>query len=209
MDSGRKLPSELECPLDDIILKYIVTPINPIFYSLGATPNILTGVSGIFGLLSIYYAYTSDYILSALFIAISYIFDCFDGNFARKYDMVTEFGDWFDHIKDITVLILLLLVLSFKKGVKSSTKILLFIGFIVLLLMTNCYILHQEDYYHTFFPGNEKSDTLRVFSDLIRSMFPEKDLRLFEERFKYTKYCGCSTVYVYVVFVLLFFNSKK
>ena len=30
-------------------------------------------------------------------------FDVLDGNYARNYKMVTQFGDYFDHIKDLIV----------------------------------------------------------------------------------------------------------
>ena len=36
---------------------------------------------------------------SALYI-VWYFLDCLDGHYARKYDMVTTFGDYFDHFVD-------------------------------------------------------------------------------------------------------------
>ena len=208
MDSGRKIPEHLDCPLDNFILEKIVIPLNPYFRSLGATPNILTGISGIFGLLAVYFAYKSEYILTAIFYAISYIFDCFDGNFARTYDMVTEFGDWFDHVKDVTVVFLLVLVLSFKKEIKTNLKLVLFVLFIVLLILNNLYIINQEDYYHTKFPETKKSGSLGFINGLFKFLVPEQP-KSFNERFKYTKYFGCGTVNLYIILVLVLFNLKK
>ena len=62
MDSSRKLPKNLDNPIDNFILDYIVDPLNPLFYKIGMTPNKLTGLSGIFGLLSVYCIYKSNYI---------------------------------------------------------------------------------------------------------------------------------------------------
>ena len=33
---------------------------------------------------------------------VGYFFDCMDGHFARKYNMVTEFGDMYDYITDLS-----------------------------------------------------------------------------------------------------------
>ena len=35
-----------------------------------------------------------------LFICASLIIDCFDGYYARKYDMTSKYGDYLDHISD-------------------------------------------------------------------------------------------------------------
>jgi len=37
---------------------------------------------------------------AALAFLMYYLLDCLDGNMARRYDMVTQFGDYFDHIRD-------------------------------------------------------------------------------------------------------------
>jgi len=52
-------------------------------------------------LICVYLLIHKSYKLSALFLMISYYFDMMDGYIARKYDQVTEFGDWFDHISDL------------------------------------------------------------------------------------------------------------
>jgi len=206
MESGRKLPSEYECPLDDFILKYVVDPINPLLYSLGATPNILTGISGILGLLSVFCIIKSNFILAAFFFALSYIFDCFDGNFARKYNMVTSFGDWFDHIKDSVVLSLVVLACLFKKEIPSELKVITcVIGFVLCIAMCT-YLALQQEYYHdkADIPNNEKSnslDTLKFLSSLI-------DGKNYDEKLKYIKHAGCGTFNLYVTFMLIYFQTQ-
>ena len=44
-----------------------------------------------------------NYIISAILYLTRYIFDCIDGFYARKYNMTTVFGDWYDHISDILI----------------------------------------------------------------------------------------------------------
>ena len=204
MESGRKIPSEYECPLDDFILKYIVDPLNPYFYNLGATPNILTGISGIFGLLAVYFITKSKYILAGIFFGLSYIFDCFDGNFARKYNMVTKFGDWFDHAKDTLVLTLVLVACFYKKEIPTKTKAVAFtVGLILFILMT-AQLGTQEIYYHDIYniPEHEKSKSLapaKFLYDLI-------DGSNYDEKFKYIKHFGCCTFNLYVSAVLMSFQ---
>ena len=127
-----KLPNQYENPIDNLILntKY------PVFYiarKLNMTPNNLTFISLVLGLVSIYSFCFKSYTLSAITYFISYMFDTYDGNYARTYEMTTAFGDLFDHIKDLLVnfaLIMVFLVnskLIYNKWVILTTVI-LFIG---------------------------------------------------------------------------------
>ena len=203
MDSSRKLPKKLDNPIDNFILDYIVDPINPLFYKIGMTPNKLTGVSGIFGLLSVYCVYNSNYILGSLLFAISYIFDCFDGNFARKYNMVTEFGDWFDHIKDNIITILLIIVL-YNKNDKKIIKIITFSIFILLFLLLLLYVNEQEKYYHSKNDNLLKSESLKKFCSILKNLTNQDTLP--EDKLKYLKYFGCGSFNLYICLVILLFK---
>lgn len=97
---GRKIPSELENPLDDVLIG-TCEQLNPMWYRIGLTPNILTTISLTIGVCSIICFFYKLYVISALLYILSYLFDCCDGNFARKYGMVTMFGDMYDHFNDV------------------------------------------------------------------------------------------------------------
>jgi phosphatidylglycerophosphate synthase len=101
-DTGRKIESSIENPLDDIYIR-LGASLEPTFYSLGLTPNGLTGISALFGIAAIYCVTIDAFAAAGLLTFISYLFDCFDGHYARAYNMVSDFGDWFDHIKDVIV----------------------------------------------------------------------------------------------------------
>jgi phosphatidylglycerophosphate synthase len=200
---GKKIPEHLECPIDTFILNNIVIPINPIFKSMGATPNILTGISGVFGLLAVYFIYNSNYALGALMYLLSYIFDCFDGNFARTYNMVSPFGDWFDHTKDTIVHGLLLLAVAFKKDLKMSTKV-LFVGIALALAMLMSIALNfQEKHYHE---NNEVSDEDKSKSMEFLKIFHTPDEKSHSEFFRHF---GCGTHNIAVVLFLLYFHISK
>ena len=203
MDSSRKLPKNLDNPIDNFILDYIVEPINPLFYKIGMTPNKLTGVSGIFGLLSVYCVYKSNYILASLLYAISYIFDCFDGNFARKYNMVTEFGDWFDHIKDNVIVILLIIALYNTKK-DNSIKIITFIIFIIFTTLTLLYVNEQERYYHSKNDNILKSESLEKFGSVFKNLTDPNIPP--EDKLKYLRYFGCGSFNLYICLVILLFK---
>jgi len=53
-------------------------------------------------LLAIYYLYIDTRIASVFFI-VSYIFDCADGMFARKFNLTSAFGMAYDYTKDTLV----------------------------------------------------------------------------------------------------------
>ncbi len=208
MDAGRKLPENLENPVDNFILKYIVDPLNPYFKSIGMTPNGLTAISGIFGIISIFCIFKSNYLLAALFFAISYIFDVFDGNFARKYNMVTKFGDWFDHMKDNLIIFGIIFVLFKKKDINFKNKIVALSLYIILAILSFKYLTLQETYYHSNFsvPEEEKSKTLELLKSFFGSSgndsYLNKNLNTF-------KWFGPGTLNTYMVLVLVYFHIKK
>ena len=96
----------------------------------GFTPNILTTISLIFCGISALLLINRNYLLAAFMYLISYYFDCMDGHFARKYNMVTKFGDYYDHFADITKVILILYVLYNI----DSKKFFIIIPFIILFI---------------------------------------------------------------------------
>ena len=98
----RKLPPEMEHPIDNLNIN-IGASLSPYFKNLNFTPNTLTTISLITGLLSVYYYTQQNYIYSAILFYISYMFDCWDGYYARRYQMISKFGDKYDHIKDVVV----------------------------------------------------------------------------------------------------------
>lgn len=200
---GKKIPDHLECPIDTFILDKIVIPVNPVFKAMGATPNILTGVSGVFGLLSVYFVYKSNYLLGALMFLLSYIFDCFDGNFARTYNMVSPFGDWFDHTKDSVIAALLLATVYFKKDLKMSTKLWSFVILSVFMLLTFFFLNFQEKHYHknNEVPAKQKSASLGVLRFLHT---PDE-----KSHTGFYRFFGCGTFNMAIVLFLVYFHFTK
>ena len=79
---------------------------------LRISANILTIISLIFGVISVYFLF-KDYWLFVLFIALHYTFDSLDGVVARL-TKPTKFGYYLDHIGDQLIALLLLAAIYFK-----------------------------------------------------------------------------------------------
>ena len=126
VDIGRKLPDNDENPIDSIIYKFIVVPLSPFLHNVGFTPNVLTFISAMLQFYSIYCLQNDDYHLFGAFYILGYIADCFDGYIARTYDQVTEFGDMFDHVTDLSASALLLYFSLQKWGTQCNYWIYLF-----------------------------------------------------------------------------------
>lgn len=137
---SRKLPRNLECPVDNILMD-IAETLSPLFYKIGFTANGITTLSLISGLFSVYFVYVRKYKLGGIFWLLQYFFDDMDGLYARKYNMVTKIGDTYDHVKDALVYILIIIVFFLQK--KYSGIVLLFVS----LLFINCIMGCQEFYY--------------------------------------------------------------
>tara|TARA_Y100000739_G_C20428101_1_gene382088 strand:+ start:53 stop:628 length:576 start_codon:yes stop_codon:yes gene_type:complete len=98
----------------DNLMYRLSDKISPILYKYNITPNQITILGIISGLISCYYLYIDELHLSFLFIMISCFFDDLDGHHARKYKLVSKFGDLLDHVGDIIKTICLIYVIYIK-----------------------------------------------------------------------------------------------
>lgn len=119
---GRKIHPDFEHPFDNFLIDIAEYQVNPVLYQMGFTANMITILSFITGITSVIFAYKQFYLVSAIFIFISYFLDCADGNFARKYNQVSIFGDILDHVSDITKYSLLALVIIFNKKISIRER---------------------------------------------------------------------------------------
>ena len=165
--TDRKLPTYIENPIDNQIL-YHKAPFYKIFRKLNFTPNDITTLSLILGILSIYCFVVKKFTMSAICYFISYCFDVYDGNYARTYNMVTRFGDYYDHIKDLIVNISLLYVFIKYTTIKQHTTLIICITCILLL----CTLIHlgcQENYVYI-----NKLDSNSEYLSFLQRLCPTK-----------------------------------
>ena len=101
--------------IDQLIYKHISINIVRYLDKLNISPNIITTVSFLFGLISSIYLYLEYYKLSGIFFISNYLIDCVDGPLARYSKKSSNFGDLYDHITDIITYLLLLYISYYKQ----------------------------------------------------------------------------------------------
>jgi phosphatidylglycerophosphate synthase len=179
----RKLPIKYENPIDNFL--YLPVPSQSKYLEC-LTPNHITTVSLAFGLLSIYCLYKNKFILSAVSFLMSYFYDCVDGFHARRLDMVTKFGDWYDHTTDIVVSIILTIMMLFKiKKYKITFVVSLIVLAIGLCLHMGC----QQQFY-----GESDNESLNMLPVICKS---EKSLH-------FTKLFGSGTIVTFYIIIILY-----
>lgn len=145
-NDGRKIPRHLENPFDNMFID-ASTFINRHLSLLH--PNHLTTASLLTGLLAAYVIYHASSpahtIVAATLVAVSYLLDCMDGNHARMYDRVTVFGDWYDHLSDISKYTLIYTAVAVS-SLPYSCKVAFFTT-IALMLTTYVHLGCQEKVY--------------------------------------------------------------
>ena len=143
---GRKIIREYTNDIDNVLIDF-ANYISPFFrrYSF-FTPNVFTTISLVVSLVGLYCIYKQNYKIGAILIFIGYFFDCMDGNYARKYDMVTSFGDWYDHIADLSKFILLIIIIL-KSKLNKKTKHIFIIFFAINALLACIHFGCQEQFY--------------------------------------------------------------
>jgi phosphatidylglycerophosphate synthase len=199
----RKINNEYENPIDDILLD-LSEFVSPFFHNLGFNPNGLTFLSLITGVLSIYFLYKQQIIIFAILFFTSYFFDCLDGHFARKYDMVTKFGDLFDHYKDSFVAILLAVMLFY--NYKNNKYILLAILlFIFLIVSSSIHMGCQQVLYNGTYTEDEYLDYLKPILHWLKFDNEEKC----KDLIKYTRFFGSGTLNVGVILIIIFLHYTQ
>ncbi len=195
MNEGRKISRQFENPFDNIVIDIAYT-INTQLYKLGfVTPNIITTFSLIIGIYTLYLVATYQYFLGAFTFLLAYLLDCMDGNYARRFNMVTVFGDYYDHVSDMIKIIGIMVVISLSEHVSLWQKI-CFIGTIIILgAFVGIHLGCQERLYSKL-----ESPALSMFVNMCKN--PVKSI-------KYTRWLGCGTLVLFIVGFLIYLGATK
>ena len=192
-----KLSNQDECPLDLYIFNFIDTHLHH-YYDMGFSPNMVTTFSFFFGLLAAQQILKGHFNRSVVLLFVSYYLDCVDGKLARQYNMVTPFGDLYDHVGDLLKIIAILAALFVSNTKKTTNKQWLYITFFAVLTFIQCIHLGYQE---TIYNKQEESSFLNILRKMVAfDITPEKTIQ-------YTKYIGCGTWYL--CFALLIFIWRK
>jgi phosphatidylglycerophosphate synthase len=196
---GNKLPDYYDDPVDIFYKKYIDI-INPHFKAAGMTPNMITTISLVFGLLACYLYYKSYYISAALSYIVSYFFDVMDGYFARIYNMGSVFGSYYDSISD-NVVVLLLFILFYKKTSISLLAKLTIIFILAIYAVGTAYQMSCQEKYVKQTNEQHASEGLAFLDNVKCSDF---------ENMRYSRFfgTGVSTLVIAVIIGFHIFLTK-
>ena len=160
--SSYKIKEHKENPIDILLVK-LSDKTNDFLYKTNHTPNMLTTYSFIF-----------------------------DGNYARKYNMVSEFGDMYDHITDLLVFSILtvIIIIKYKKVISTIDVILFMISFYLMLTHMGC-----QQHNCKACNGNETLDSLKC-------------LCIHKKHIHYTRYCGVGSFILFFVCFVYYLNYK-
>jgi phosphatidylglycerophosphate synthase len=164
------------------------------------TPNILTTISLIFCGISVLLLLNKKYLLASFMYLISYYFDCMDGHFARKYNMVTKFGDYYDHVADLIKVLLILYVLY----LIDSKKFFIILPFLIFfILLSFVHLGCQELYYDTL-----ESDILSILKNIC-PVYNKDDKSMIINTLGITRYFGCGTFTIFIMLSIIFYGVNK
>lgn len=127
------------------------------------------------------------------------MFDCFDGQFARRHKMKSAYGDYYDHFKEWTIMILIFYVLYRRNKMFLA---IIFASYTLCSIHMGC-----QEYYHD--KSNPlHSGALKFCKKLCPRIIKKKQNNLveddLEDLMKYTKWLGGGTVNV-IMSILLFY----
>lgn len=190
----RKVEPKYDNPIDNIIVD-MGDRLMPYLKSSGHTPNMLTTYSLILGLAAVYFLYKNDIFKFGVCFILAYVCDCWDGYMARKYNMVSEFGDLYDHISDVAVGLSLAYVAYTKYKHKLTVLLVIVIGVMTYLMQKHvgCY---QKMYIDT---NKKEKETIDFVSDLCEN---KNDI-------KWTRFFGPGTYNtVFIVGLMYYLNNN-
>ena len=193
-----KIAFKYSSPID-YLLYWIASKLSPILHNFGFIPNDITNLSVLSFLVSMYFLYNNNIYLGIGFFSLNFFFDCLDGYMARKYNQVSVFGDWYDHITDLISIISISMIIIYK--LKSDYKYLLIIIGVILMYLLLKYIGYQQILLSH--DNNSKSNSLSFTTKLCNNK-----PNTIKNKLYYLRFFGHGQVLLYGL-VLLYISYKS
>ena len=136
-------------------------------YNLGFTPNMVTLISTLLTISTIYFIHISDFTTAAIIYSIGYLFDSVDGRIARKYNMGSQMGMVYDLVSDNITNLLILFYFLIYYQLNSATILMMFVFFILSVLLLISYGINEaEDSYKKTKSDDFYERRVKEFKDL-------------------------------------------
>jgi phosphatidylglycerophosphate synthase len=193
----RKISNEKENPID-ILLIGLCEKVCEGFHRTGHTPNMITTYSLVCGLLAIRAIRLKQAWVFAIWMSLSYFFDCLDGFMARKYNEMSVLGDYYDHIKDnlVTLGIFYVIFKNYRTHINNRYFIILFaVLFLGMVTHFGC-----QQHYVIKNAMKEVKETLDYTKPFCRD----------PKHIKYTRFFGSGTFMLcLIIFVVYIIRKDK
>lgn len=181
--------------IDFIVSEGILSTV-ALWKKLGINANGLTTIGLIASIISIYCLYKKNSIGAIIFLIVRWYCDFADGLFARKYNNISKFGDYYDHIADLLFSFGTLIVLLTGKYRKSYIKYICISLILVLFMLFSVHMGCIEERYN-----KKNNNTEPTFISNIMTKCPaqmEDVLKIFDN----------STIYVALIVVIIIFCKQ-
>lgn len=130
-------------PFDIISYKILYPIIAPKFVCLGITPNMVTTMTIFLRVFAAYNITKGDMKNAITLFILTYFTDGLDGYIARKFDMKSDFGHYYDRISDyITGLIMFIATIYLMWNNKNKINVMKIKLYIVLFIFL-CYMSNE------------------------------------------------------------------
>ena len=189
----RKISPEIENPFDNVLID-LADKLCPLLKKWNFTPNQLTTISLLLTVINLVLVWYGYYYWAAVFFLLSYFFDILDGHFARKYEMTTTFGDYYDHVTDFIANCGIFVLILYKLETKRERV--LFVAIFAILLLTLSVQIGCQEKIH----GKGQSASLKPLEALCP--YPQ-------EMIKYARYGGCGTYMLFIAAFLVYMGTKQ
>ena len=189
-EHGRKVPVCMENPVDEILLKF-AEPLSNVIRKISPyiTANIITAVGLVIGVACLACLIKGYYVCAFVLYWLCYFFDVLDGYYARKYDMITKFGDYFDHFRDVFINSIACWLIWWKIKDPALRNIFMITLVVFLIGMLSHFGCQEQNATVT-----DHNDCLAILKPLVKH----------KEYISFTKYFGCGTfILVISLFIIL------
>lgn len=184
---GRKISRQYEAVVDNFLIDGC-EPVATKLHDFSFTPNMITTIGLVFGVFAVISLYEKRYVLSVILLWIAYWFDCLDGYYARKYNMETQLGDYYDHFRDIFVISAFVIILMIK--LKMPYNIFFVASIAIAIYLMLCQIGCQEK--------NSNYKNANKMLSVFKNLCPSRQF------IRISRLAGCSTmVMVITIFAMI------
>lgn len=135
--------------LNVLLIKYITIPLTFLVVNFTKiTPNIISGMSLVFGIMSAFFYFSGSLLLGAIMYIISYILDAIDGKVARLTNTGKVYGAWLDIFIDRINMMLISTAISYNFYLENQDfRLMLLNSFFLGLLFIGSESRYNIDFY--------------------------------------------------------------